>query len=93
MKVAHLISSYFPSMGGAQACVHHIAKKAVRQLREWAFNNLKLEKILIKVAKCNAGSCKVAQSITGLPPRDDSLTVRDKVYEAWVYTVLPTAGD
>lgn len=30
MKVAHLISNYFPKMGGAQTCIHNLARKLVQ---------------------------------------------------------------
>ncbi|MBL7071872.1 MAG: glycosyltransferase [Candidatus Omnitrophica bacterium] len=29
MKIAHLISNYFPNIGGAQACVHQVANRTV----------------------------------------------------------------
>ena len=29
LKIGHLISNYFPSIGGAQACVHNLANKLI----------------------------------------------------------------
>ena len=34
MKIAHLISNYFPTLGGAQMCVHHLAKRSAERGHE-----------------------------------------------------------
>ena len=36
MKIGHLISSYFPNMGGMQVCVHHIATRIIERGHEAA---------------------------------------------------------
>jgi RimJ/RimL family protein N-acetyltransferase len=59
---------------------HGIAKAAVIQLKDWAFGNLKPDKIHIRVAKCNEKSRHVAQSITKLFPQDDKDDNRYVIY-------------
>lgn len=34
MKIAHLISNYFPKVGGAQVCIHHVADGIIKKGEE-----------------------------------------------------------